>query len=83
MDDSVGYCYRVRCPVSSPSAGHVTVGVLIFESTGLSGLDILLKFSFYLENFVSWPVVGHVAVGDAVLEAAEFNCLDVLPELPL
>ncbi len=57
LDNSVGYCYCVQCPVSSPSVGNVTVGVIISEATGFSGLDVLLEFLLYLENFISWPVV--------------------------
>ena len=83
LDDLVGHCYRVRCPISSPSVGHVTVGVLISEATGFSSLDFLLEFLLYLENFVSWPVVDHVAVGATASEASEFKFLDVLPEFPL
>ena len=83
LGDSIGYCYCVPCPVSSPSVGHVTVGVIILEATGFRGLDVLLEFSLYLENFISWPVVDHVAVSAAVLEAAELKNLDVLPEFPL
>ena len=70
----------MRCPVSSPSVGHATVGVIISETTGLSGLAVLLESLLYLENFISWPLVNHVAVGAAVLETAEFKCLDVLPK---
>ena len=80
LDISVGYCYRVRCPFSSPSVGHITVGVIILEATVFGGLDVQLEFLFYLENFVSCPVVDHIAVGAAVLEAAESKSLDVLPE---
>ena len=83
LDNSVGYCYLVRCPVSSPSVGHITAGVIILEATGFSSLDALLVFSLYLENFVSMPVVDHVAVGATVSEAAEFKCLDVLLEFLL
>ena len=64
------YCYRVQCLVSSPSVGHFTVGVIISEATGLSGLDVLLEFLLYLENFVSWPVVDRVTVGATVSEAS-------------
>ena len=83
LEDLVGYCYCVRCPISSPSVGHVTVGVIILEATGFSGLDVLLESLLYLENFFSWPVVDHVAVSAAVSEAAGLKCLDVLRELPL
>ena len=83
LDDSIGHCYRVRCPVSSPSVGPITVGVIILGLTGFRGLDVQLESSFYLENFVSWPVVDHVAVGATVSKTAEFKILEVLPEFPL